>query len=305
MERIAGHMALAKELGAAVVVVTVGCGGWWGHADTVEAVRQVLHRADDLGVRVALSMSRRGSLSTPWACQELLKEVPEARVCCEFAGWCKGAGRVFGSGEANDEDSLWWPSALELIASRSVMLDVAFDHSLALGHPADPVAEDDLQALSLWWSRALETIGSSTASDSHTVAPMVRVTAATRPYTALPGSKVSIVKEKEVVGWLIEYAKALFLAVFPKSTLPPATCSVAKLPRVKRALPSTTQSSSGTAAAAANDDDDNDDENDDDDGTDEEEEEEESWFEGLEELVDESQPGDIRVHAIGDRRVIV
>ena len=97
------------------------------------------------------------------------------------------------------DDSSWWPDTLKLVASRTTMLDVAFDHSLALGHPADPAADDDLQALTLWWSLAVENIGSPSFlsdDDDGALAPVVRVTVATRPYTALPGSKVSIIKDK-------------------------------------------------------------------------------------------------------------
>eukprot|EP00038_Savillea_parva_P011443 m.197560 g.197560 ORF g.197560 m.197560 type:complete len:697 (+) comp20166_c0_seq1:260-2350(+) len=230
---VRAQLTVAAQLGAVAAVVTIE-GDWWPHADCVAAVRAVNELSAEIGVAVWHSTSSRGLLGSPWVCRAVLDEVPTARVCVDFAAWCRATGRCFASEGA---DAAWWPSALELVSQRTDALDVSFDHSLNWGHPADPAAEDDLTAFTYWWQAVVARMGrvsgeqaavmvANGAMEEGGVActeagsdPHVYVAVTHAPYTMIPGSKIPVVRRGDASRWLQQYIKRVFNAACPTGVM--------------------------------------------------------------------------------------
>ena len=134
------------EVFAPVLVNVLGGSDRWSLAECVSFYVRAIGHAKRLGLRLVWETHRSRPTATPWQTRQLLDEIPEMRLNCDFSHWCVVCERLI-----MDEE----PELLRLCVSRA-------DHvHLRVGDAqqpqvADPRLGDHAEAVAAhfnWWQQ--------------------------------------------------------------------------------------------------------------------------------------------------------
>lgn len=127
----------------------------WSFADKVGFFASAITMGYENGVLLSFETHRSRPTFNPWATRDLLLELPEMRVTCDFSHWCAVCERL-----VMDEEL----ELLELLAERvlHVHARVGYDQGPQVPDPRAPEHRDALEAHMRWWRRLAEGKGTFT-----------------------------------------------------------------------------------------------------------------------------------------------
>ncbi|MHA3772897.1 sugar phosphate isomerase/epimerase family protein [Verrucomicrobiota bacterium sgz303538] len=144
------HLESFRVLAAAAVdcaprFLTVLAGSdAWSLEQNVEFFGRALEIAKQLGVVASFETHRSRSTFNPWATRDLLRQLPDLRITCDFSHWCCVTERLVLDTE---------PEILALCAERAHHIHgrIGYDQGPQVPHPAAPEYRDALKAHERWW----------------------------------------------------------------------------------------------------------------------------------------------------------
>ena len=169
-------------------------GDAWSFADKVAFIASAIEMGRAHGVPLSFETHRSRPTFHPWATRDLLLELPEMRVTCDFSHWCAVCERL-----VMDEE----PDLLDLLAERvlHVHARVGYDQGPQVPDPRAPEYHTALEAHLRWWRRLAEGKG------------MFTMTPEFGPDGYLqqePFSRKPVADLREVNRWMAGELKALF-----------------------------------------------------------------------------------------------
>ncbi len=133
----------ALECAPLFVTVLGGCDAW-PLAQSVDFFGEAMAAAAKLGVVASFETHRSRATFNPWITRDLLGQLPELRLTCDFSHWCCVCERLV----LDDE-----PEILALCAERAhhVHARVGYDQGPQAPHPDAPEYRAALGAHERWW----------------------------------------------------------------------------------------------------------------------------------------------------------
>jgi hypothetical protein len=130
------------------LTVIAGCDAWAVQA-SVDFFGQAMSLGKNLGVTMSFETHRSRSLFNPWTTRDILQQLPELRLTCDFSHWCVVCERLIGTE----------PEILALCAERAhhVHARVGYDQGPQVPHPAAPEHSEALAAHEKWWRQIWES----------------------------------------------------------------------------------------------------------------------------------------------------
>lgn len=134
----------ALECQPLFLTIIAGCDAW-SIAQSVDFFGEAILIADKLGVTASFETHRSRSFFNPWTTREILLQLPELKLTCDFSHWCVVCERLI------DTE----PDVLALCAERAhhVHARVGYDQGPQVPHPAAPEFRGALEAHEKWWSQ--------------------------------------------------------------------------------------------------------------------------------------------------------
>lgn len=144
LESLRQQAELALECDPLFLTVIAGCDAWPVGA-SVEFFGKAMNLADELGVTTSFETHRSRSFFNPWITRDILLQLPELKVTCDFSHWCVVCERLI------DTE----PDILSLCARHGfhVHARVGYDQGPQVPHPAAPEFRGALEAHERWWSQ--------------------------------------------------------------------------------------------------------------------------------------------------------
>ncbi|HEX8310507.1 MAG TPA: hypothetical protein VF614_04260 [Chthoniobacteraceae bacterium] len=146
---VAEHLASFREQAEAAaecapLFLTVLAGrDAWSVAECVEFFGAAHVFAEELGVIASFETHRSRSLF-PWITRDVLQQLPDLRLTCDFSHWCCVCERL-----VLDEE----PELLALFAARAhhIHARIGYDQGPQVPHPGAPEYHTALKAHERWW----------------------------------------------------------------------------------------------------------------------------------------------------------
>ncbi|HXF09366.1 MAG TPA: TIM barrel protein [Desulfuromonadaceae bacterium] len=122
--------------------VIAGCDAW-SVAQSVDFFGDAMAMARELGVVASFETHRSRSFFNPWATRDILKQLPDLKLTCDFSHWCVVCERLI------DTE----PDVLALCIERAyhVHARVGYAQGPQVPHPAAVGYRDALEAHENWW----------------------------------------------------------------------------------------------------------------------------------------------------------
>ena len=135
-----------------IMVNTLAGSDAWSFATNIEFYSQAIAMGHELGVPLSFETHRSRPTFNPWVTRDLLHELPELRLTCDFSHWCAVCERL-----VMDEE----PELLDLIAKRvlHVHARVGYDQGPQVPDPRAPEYVTALDAHLRWWQFLAEGKG--------------------------------------------------------------------------------------------------------------------------------------------------
>ncbi len=124
--------------------VIAGCDAW-SLEQSVDFFGQSMAIGDDLGITTSFETHRSRSFFNPWITRDILRQLPELRLTCDFSHWCVVCERLI------DTE----PGVIGLCAERAhhIHARVGYDQGAQVPHPAAPEYREALEAHERWWTQ--------------------------------------------------------------------------------------------------------------------------------------------------------
>ena len=144
-EHLESFQALAEnslECAPLFLTAIAGCDAW-PFSKSVDFFGAAIQIADELRVTVSFETHRSRSMFHPWVTRDLLLELPDLRLTCDFSHWCCVCERLISTE----------PEILKLCAERAhhIHARVGYDQGPQVPHPAAPEYRPALEAHEQWW----------------------------------------------------------------------------------------------------------------------------------------------------------
>lgn len=125
------------------LTVLGGCDAW-PVAQSVDFFGRAHEMAKQLGTVASFETHRSRSFFNPWTTRDILSQLPELRLTCDFSHWCCVCERLI------DTE----PDVLALCAERAYHIHgrVGYEQGPQVPHPAAPEFAPALAAHERWWS---------------------------------------------------------------------------------------------------------------------------------------------------------
>ncbi len=168
----------AGEVAPLFVSSMAGCDAW-SISQSVEFFGKAHQIAQICGVVASFETHRSRSFFNPWTTRDILLQLPELRITCDFSHWCVVCERLIDSE----------PDVLELCFERAkhIHARVGFDQGAQVSDPRAPEFSLELDSHERWWHciwDALRARGENVATMTPESGPdgyMPRL-----PYTQMP-----------------------------------------------------------------------------------------------------------------------
>jgi len=120
-----------------------GCDAWTV-AQSVDFFGRAHEMARSYAVRVSFEIHRSRSFYSPWRTAEILEQLPDLRITCDFSHWCVVCERLLDSE----------PDVLALCFERAdhIHARVGYDQGPQVPDPAAPEWAEELSAHERWWT---------------------------------------------------------------------------------------------------------------------------------------------------------
>ena len=200
----------ALECGPLFLTVIAGCDAW-PIAASIRFFRDAIRIANDLGVTASFETHRSRPLFNPWITRDILREIPEMRLTCDFSHWCCVCERLI------DTET----DVLALCASRAfhVHARVGYDQGPQVPHPAAPEYRPALEAHERWWTQ-IWVAQSQRGTECSTLTPEFGPDGYLHctPFTQEPVANLT-----EINHWMASRQRTRFEQEFPSSSAPSAS----------------------------------------------------------------------------------
>ncbi|MGC3992169.1 MAG: hypothetical protein QM796_21240 [Chthoniobacteraceae bacterium] len=142
LESFARRVDHSLEGAPLFITSMAGCDAW-SLAMNVDFFGRAMEIAQQFGVEVNFEIHRARSMFNPWVARDILQQLPEMRLTCDYSHWCCVCERLIDSE----------PEVLALCAPRArhIHARVGYDQGPQVPHPAAPEYDDALQAHEKWW----------------------------------------------------------------------------------------------------------------------------------------------------------
>jgi sugar phosphate isomerase/epimerase len=145
------HLALfrqqaqtAIECAPLFLTAIAGCDAW-SIGQSVDFFGEAMAVAEKMDVAVSFETHRSRSFFNPWTTRDILLQLPELKLTCDFSHWCVVCERLI------DTE----PEILALCAEHAhhVHARVGYDQGPQVPHPAAPEFRLALEAHERWWAQ--------------------------------------------------------------------------------------------------------------------------------------------------------
>jgi hypothetical protein len=146
-----------------ILINTLAGSDAWSFADNVKFHAAAIPLEAEFGIPIALETHRSRPTFHPWVTRDLLQELPDLYLICDFSHWCAVTERLVMDEEAE---------LLDLIASRARHLHarVGYAQGPQVPDPRAPEHAEDLAAHLRWW-RHLVARQAASGRASFTITP--------------------------------------------------------------------------------------------------------------------------------------
>ena len=133
---------IAVESNPLFLTVIAGCDAW-SLEQSVEFFGRALAIGRGAGIPLSFETHRSRSFFNPWITRDILRQLPELKLTCDFSHWCVVCERLI------DTE----PDVLALCARRAhhIHARVGYDQGPQVPHPAAPECAGALAAHERWW----------------------------------------------------------------------------------------------------------------------------------------------------------
>ena len=197
LESLTRQAAVAAECGPMFINVIAGCDAW-SVGQSVEFFGEAMHVGKTLGVRLSFETHRSRSFFNPWATREILLQLPELKLTCDFSHWCVVCERLI------DTE----PEIISLCAGHAhhVHARVGYDQGPQVPHPAAPEYAEALGAHEKWWRQ----IWQNQLKRGVTVSTMTPEFGPDGYLHCLPFTAAPVADLNQINGWMAERQRARF-----------------------------------------------------------------------------------------------
>jgi sugar phosphate isomerase/epimerase len=142
LESLRRQTEFALECDPLFLTVIGGCDAW-PMSMSVLFFEKAVELANELGVTMSFETHRSRSLFNPWITRDILNELPQLNLTCDFSHWCVVCERLV------DTE----PEILALCARHThhIHARVGYDQGPQVPHPAAPEFRPALEAHERWW----------------------------------------------------------------------------------------------------------------------------------------------------------
>jgi sugar phosphate isomerase/epimerase len=147
----ADHLESLKRLADAAVesnplflTVIAGCDAW-SVAQSVQFFGDAMAVANSIGIPASFETHRSRSFFNPWTTRDILVQLPDLKLTCDFSHWCVVCERLI------DTE----PEVLALCFERAqhVHARVGYEQGPQVPHPAAPEYRHPLESHERWWTQ--------------------------------------------------------------------------------------------------------------------------------------------------------
>ncbi len=142
LESFSRQAQTALECAPKFLTVIAGCDAW-SRNQSIDFFGAASIVAAELGVTASYETHRSRSFFNPWTTRDILEELPELKLTCDFSHWCVVCERLI-------DTEL---EILTLCAARAhhIHARVGYDQGPQVPHPNAPIYEKALTAHERWW----------------------------------------------------------------------------------------------------------------------------------------------------------
>jgi Xylose isomerase-like TIM barrel len=187
----------AMDCNPRFLTAIAGCDAW-GIGQSLDFFGAALRIAEELGVAISFETHRGRSFFNPWTTREILQQLPELKLTCDFSHWCVVCERLL------DTE----PDVLALCVERAHHIHgrVGYDQGPQVPHPAAPEYRGALEAHERWWTQ----IWRGQAARGMTVSTLTPEFGPDGYLHATPFTNVPVADLLQINHWMAEREKQLF-----------------------------------------------------------------------------------------------
>jgi len=133
---------LSEKCAPLFLTVIGGCDAW-RVAQSVEFFGRAMDLSVELGMTMSFETHRSRSLFNPWTTRDILQQLPDLKLTCDFSHWCVVCERLI------DTE----PDVIALCASRAyhVHARVGYEQGPQVPHPEAAEYREAVEAHERWW----------------------------------------------------------------------------------------------------------------------------------------------------------
>jgi sugar phosphate isomerase/epimerase len=191
----------AVECDPQFLTVIAGCDAW-SAGQSVDFFGAALRIADETGTTFSFETHRSRSFFNPWITRDILLQLPDLKLTCDFSHWCVVCERLI------DTE----PDVLALCIERAhhVHARVGYDQGPQVPHPAAPEYRAALEAHERWWTQ----IWQSQAARGMTASTMTPEFGPDGYLHCLPFTGEPVADLLEINRWMAKRQRERFERVF-------------------------------------------------------------------------------------------
>jgi sugar phosphate isomerase/epimerase len=188
----------AMECNPIFLSVIAGCDAWTV-AQSVDFFGDALEMLRQLGATAAFETHRSRSFFNPWITRDILGQLPDLKLTCDFSHWCVVCERLI------DTE----PDVLSLCAERALHVHarVGYDQGPQVPHPAAPEYRGALEAHERWWTQ----IWQNQIERGMTVSTMTPEFGPDGYLHCLPFTATPVADLRQINHWMAQREKRRFL----------------------------------------------------------------------------------------------
>ena len=183
------------------LTVIAGCDAW-SIGQSVDFFAAALQIVDEFGITASFETHRSRSFFNPWTTRDILQQLPELKLTCDFSHWCVVCERLI------DTE----PEILTLCAERAhhIHARVGYDQGPQVPHPAAPEFRAALEVHERWWTQ----IWQSQSARGFTASTMTPEFGPDGYLQCQPFTKEPVADLQEINRWMAKRQRERFAKTF-------------------------------------------------------------------------------------------